>query len=616
MPGICGWAGIAAPPAGLAHVAERALNPRGDARTDHTPDTVRSSEAPNSFLASAHPRGIADACAEAGHHAVIEGHFRFTDAQLAGIAASMGPARALIEGIKARGPRVLTMLDGEFSLAVWASGKRELLLATDRFGIRPVVYAGTPEHIVFGPDANALRLHFGTHATLDPQGIYDYLYFSAVASPYTVWREFRRLESAHYLTWRAGQLNTARYWLPEFTDTGDDVDSLKRGLHRVLADAVARNDADKSAGAFLSGGLDSSTVAGLLSRHQRSSTRTFSIGFDAKGYDEIRYAHIAAEHFGLEAHEYYVKPADVVDTIALIARAYDEPFGNASAVPTYHCARLAAETGVTVLLAGDGGDEIFAGNERYAKQKVFEPYLRLPASLRKGALEPLAFHFPFGEQVLPVRKLRRYIEQARVPLPDRLQTYNPLQMTPSGKIFTPEFVRQIDPDRPLTLLREEFRRVDAPIVDRMLYLDWKFTLADNDLRKVTVMCERAGIDVRYPMLDNAVVEFSTRIPPRLKLPGFRLRHFYREAMRGFLPDGILAKRKHGFGLPVGVWLATSPDLTAFADHCLSGMRKRAIFQTAYLDDVQRRHRTEHAAFYGTILWLVIILECWLNANDL
>jgi asparagine synthase (glutamine-hydrolysing) len=581
-----------------------------------TPTSLRFAESQTATLAASHPNGMADAASDRGVSAVIEGFFRFTDQSLAGVASSGGAARALITGYAAQGPRVLALLDGAFSVAIWNADRREMLLATDRFGIRPVVYAPLPDGIAFGPDANGLREHPRVRATLDPRAIFDYLYFSAIPSPSTIYREMRRLEPAQYVLWIDGQIRAERYWIPAFQPGHEDTASLNHDLHQVLGGAIARCDPDRDAGAFLSGGLDSSTISGMLARHQAGAAKTFTIGFDAEGYDETGYARIASSHFGNTAHEYYVTPCDVADTIDRIATAYDEPFGNSSAVPTFYCARLAAETGVSTILAGDGGDEIFAGNERYAKQKVFETWLRVPSALRRGLVEPLAFHLPFGGRLFPVRKLRRYIEQARVPLPDRLQTFNFLHMTPLADIFAPGFLRDIEPDRPLKLLREEYRRVEGDFVNRMLYLDWRFTLAENDLRKVTVMCEQAGIEVRYPMLDNAVVEFSTHIPTGILLPRFRLRHFYREAMRGFLPDEILSKRKHGFGLPFGVWLATSPELMSVVDQCFAGMRKRDIFRADYLDDILRRHRTKHASFYGTTVWLIIVLEKWLAARRL
>ncbi len=613
MSGVFGWIGSSVPESSRASLADLMT---GKSTSAPANGSKRISEAPGAILISTHPRGISEAASAAGQHAVIEGFFQFTDAALANTARSAGPARALIDGLNAYGTRALTLLDGTFSLAAWHDGKRELLLATDRFGINPVVYAPIPDGIAFAPDAKALCAHPGVHASLDPQAIFDFLFFSAIPSPNTSFRDVRRLEPAQYLRWHDGRFDTARYWLPTFSDSGESPEARHQSLHRVLAEAVARCDPEKNAGAFLSGGLDSSTVCGLLAKHQAGAAQTFTIGFDAEGYDEIGYARIAAKHFGTAAHEYYVTPHDVAETIERVAHAYDEPFGNSSAVPTFYCAKLAAGNGISVMLAGDGGDEIFAGNERYAKQKVFESYFRIPGPVRSGLVEPLAFNVPFGERLLPVRKLRRYIEQAHVPLPDRLQTYNFLQMTPHTEIFSPDFLRGIQPDRPLQLLREEYARVDAGAVDRMLYLDWKFTLADNDLRKVSVMCEQAGIEVRYPMLDNSVVEFSTHVPPDVKLPGFRLRHFYREAMRGFLPDEILSKSKHGFGLPFGVWLATSPELMAIADECFTAMRQRGIFLPAYLDDVLRRHRTEHAGFYGTMVWQIVILEKWLAANRL
>src|SRR5690606_12461662 len=201
--------------------------------------------------------------------------------------------------------------------------------------------------------------------------------------------------------------------------------------------AVARETDDvRPTGAFLSGGTDSSTVSGMLGKVSGKPAETFSIGFDAQGFDELDYARITSRHFGTNPHEYYVTADDVVEAMPLIAAAYDEPFGNASAAPTYFCARMAREHGIEVVLAGDGGDEFFGGNERYAKQGVFEHYGRVPGIFRK-LMEPVLMNFPLGESIMPVRKARSYIQQARVPLPDRMETYNFLHRSPLAEIFEP-----------------------------------------------------------------------------------------------------------------------------------------------------------------------------------
>ena len=293
---------------------------------------------------------------------------------------------------------------------------------------------------------------------------------------------------------------------------------------------------------------------------------TYSIGFGADGFDEMEYARLAARRFGASAHEYYLKPDDILEAIPLIASTYDEPFANDSAVPTYFCAKQAARDGVKIMLAGDGGDEIFGGNERYAKQMVFEHYGRLPVFLRNHLIEPAVNSIPGGDSLLPVRKLRSYIRQASIPLPERMESYNFIYRQPLNEMFEPEFLASVNPEIPKEMLRDAYFRADSEHpINRMLHLDLKFTLADNDLRKVSGMCEAAGIEVRYPLLNEALVNFSGRLPISYKIRGQRLRWFFKEALKDFLPREIITKTKHGFGLPFGVWALSHPPLRELVD---------------------------------------------------
>jgi asparagine synthase (glutamine-hydrolysing) len=332
------------------------------------------------------------------------------------------------------------------------------------------------------------------------------------------------------------------------------------------------------------------------------------MGFDAKGYDEMDYARITAAHFKIKLHEYYVTPADVLQAIPLIAQTYDEPFGNDSAVPAYYCAKFARELGMTRLLAGDGGDEYFAGNSRYAKQKVFELYRHVPSPV-KSILEPLAFNLP------PLRKVKRYIEQAKIAMPERLETYNFLHQTPLAEIFSEDFLAQIDPDQPLQFLKNTYNRTsNDDLIKQMLFLDDKFTLADNDLRKVNRMCELAGVDVHYPMLQENLVAFSTSIPSKWLMQGFELRSFYKEGLRNFLPKATLAKSKQGFGLPFGVWMSSDKELKQFAVASLESIEKRGFLNPAYIKNLIRLHQEGHASYYGTMIWLLVMLEQWLSTH--
>jgi asparagine synthase (glutamine-hydrolysing) len=325
----------------------------------------------------------------------------------------------------------------------------------------------------------------------------------------------------------------------------------------------------------------------------------------------MEYARISARHFGAEAHEYYLKPQDVVDSIPLIAQAYDEPFGNASAVPAYFCARMAASDGVRIMLAGDGGDEIFGGNVRYAKQKVFEAYGRIPHGLRRGLIEPLA-SMPWGRSIAPLRKLRSYVDQAAVALPDRLESYNFLRRSPLGEIFSDDFLAAVDPGEPLASHREVYERTaSASPVNRMMHLDLQFTLADNDLRKVTRMCELARIEARYPLIDDALVEFSGEIPASLKVKGQKLRFFFKEALRNFLPPQTLSKSKHGFGMPFGLWLKDHAPLSELVHENLHAFGRRGIVRREFVRGLLRSHAGDHATYFGVMIWVLVALEQWL-----
>jgi asparagine synthase (glutamine-hydrolysing) len=342
--------------------------------------------------------------------------------------------------------------------------------------------------------------------------------------------------------------------------------------------------------------------------------RTYSIGFEAQGYDEMGYARIAARHFGTQHHEYYVTPADVVSAVPRIAEVHDQPFGNSSAVPTYFCAKLARDDGVDVLLGGDGGDELFGGNERYATQYLYSLYSDLPRALRKGLIEPVAFLSP---EIGIAGKVQRYIRNASLPMPARYDHYNLLERLGAGNIFSPEFLASVDAQEPRMMLSHAYDNAQAgSLINRMLALDLRFTLADNDLPKVTRACELAGLDVRFPMLDDAVVSFSSALPPRLKLRGTRLRYFFKESLRGFLPGEIIAKTKHGFGLPLGPWLQTYQPLRQLALDSLSDLKKRGIVRPEFIDELTSRHVETHASYYGTMVWVLMMVEHWLKQHRL
>jgi asparagine synthase (glutamine-hydrolysing) len=547
--------------------------------------------------------------------AALVGQARWEIPELQRQAEQTGLSASIIEAYRTCGPSFLERLHGPFALALVDTQDQVALLAIDRLGIQPLAFAQTAKGIVFASDARAVAAHPDVDSALNPQGLFNYLFFHMVPSPGSIFAGVKKLLPGECIVWNQGRLERKFYWKLVYRDVdeGSSFGEKASRFKSLLSDAVCTAADSPQVGAFLSGGTDSSTVTGFLTQSLGRPVDTFSIGFNADGYDEMEYARLASRHFGTRPHEYYLTPADVVAAIPMIAAAYDEPFGNASAIPAYYCAKLAHDAGINVMLAGDGGDEIFGGNARYAKQKVFEFYWQLPAWARQNLIEPLSSALP---EVGLLRKAKSYVAQARIPLPDRLETYNFLHREPLEQILTPDFLAQIQTGQPEALLREVYDRTESQsFINRMLHLDLKFTLADNDLRKVSRACELAGVAVRYPLLDEALVAFSAELTPDEKVRGQYLRHFFKQALNDFLPREIIDKSKHGFGLPFGLWMQTHPELRALANDSLSALRKRGIVQPMYIDRLLDQHRVGHASYYGVMIWVLMMLEQWLQQRQ-
>lgn len=543
----------------------------------------------------------------------LTGAPRFDDPQLAMTAQQQGIGAALARAWRAQGDALPKLLAGSFALAIIEPARARALLALDRMGIERLCYAEAGGILAFGTEAGQAAAHPALAHRIDPQALYDYFYFHTIPAPRTVYAGVSKLLPGECLVWQAGTLNRHFYWQADYTPAAPDFPALRSEFHRLLDTAVASTDGGSTA-AFLSGGTDSSTVVGALTRLRRAPVDTFSIGFDAAGFDEMDYARCAAERFASRATEYYLTPADIVSAIPVIAESYDEPFGNNSAVPTYFCALRAREAGFERMLAGDGGDEIFGGNARYAKQGLFEHYSRLPAAVRRGLIEPLA-HLPGLSTRFPLRKLRSYVDQAKVGLPLRLEAYNFLKRTPLAEIFEADFLSCIDPEATDRALTEVYERTASPhYLNRLMHLDLKFTLADNDLRKVGTMCEAAGIEVAYPLLDDRLVGFAHRLPPDYKVRGQQLRWFFKAALADLLPEKIIRKSKHGFGLPFGVWVNQHAPLAEIVHDSLADLRRRRIVRPAYLDWLQAQQGAEHASYYGVMVWVAMMLERWMAAH--
>ncbi|MFG6428487.1 asparagine synthetase B family protein [Roseateles sp. LYH14W] len=512
------------------------------------------------------------------------------------------------------GPACAAQVGGEFAVAL-PLPQGGTWLAIDRFAIHSLCYAVHDGRLHYATRADELARRLNIR-DIDTQAVFDYLFHHCIPSPRTIYTGIFRLPPAHYALFENGRLTVAPYWTPQFAEqAAPDFDTLRDEFRGILRDAVTdRLTGDGKTACFLSGGTDSSTVCGLMRQATDCPPASYSIGFEAEGYDEMAYARIAAKAFGADHHEYYVTPADLVKAIPDVAAHYDQPFGNSSAVPAFYCASKARADGHTRMLAGDGGDELFGGNVRYAKESVFDFYHRAPAALR--AIGDPLFLNPLVGSIPLLKKGTSYIRQARAPMPDRMQSYNLLDRLGLDEVFTPAFLASVNANEP----REHQRATwaagphDASLVNQMLTFDWRYTLAENDLPKVVGTTGLAGVEVGFPLLDTRLLDFSLKLPTHYKLKGLKLRWFFKEALRGLLPDEILTKKKHGFGLPFGPWAVKDAALNALATESLRAVAARGIIRPAFIEGLLTHRLKEHAGYYGEMVWILMMLEQWLRRH--
>jgi len=528
------------------------------------------------------------------------------------LVASESPEQTWRRLLRMQGPaKAASGVGGNFSVALTLEDG-SVFMAVDKFGSLPLCYRIDGASIRVSARADGFG---GGAAQIDPQALFDYLYFHVIPSPRTIHQGVRRLPAAHYALFKDGQLTIAPHWTPRFQPVQrPSFGALREEFRGLLHQAVKRQLDGSRPACFLSGGTDSSTVAGLIGDVAGQPAATYSIGFEAEGYDEMAYARIAAKRYRTDHHEYYVTPADLVASIGKVAASYDQPFGNSSAVPAYHCALNAAGDGVTRLLAGDGGDELFGGNSRYATQRLFGWYQQVPQVLRSSVLEPFFSIGAVGR--MPVlRRGTGYIRQANTPLPARMQAFNLLRRLGFDEVLTPGFLAQVDPASVMAQQVAVWNASgDVAEIDQHLAFDWRYTLAENDIPKVLGTAALAGVGIGFPLLDDDLLAFSMKLPAEYKLKGFTLRWFFKEALRGFLPDEIITKKKQGFGLPFGVWMMRDEALRRLATESLQAVSQRGVVRPEFIRMLLNHHLPTAPHYYGGIVWVLMMLEQWLCAN--
>jgi asparagine synthase (glutamine-hydrolysing) len=501
------------------------------------------------------------------------------------------------------GARAVERLRGMFAFALWDAPRRQLLLARDRLGIKPLYYADLDDGVVFASELKPILQRPDIGRDLNWEAVGHLFTFLATPSSSSIVKGVRKLEPARIATAadRRG-VRVERYWDVEFQpDEHSSEDELVEQLRELLVEAVRLHQiSDVPIGAFLSGGIDSSAVVATMAQLTSGRVKTFSIGFDEENYSELDHARRVAEQFGTDHHELILR-SDVVQIAEDLAWYLDEPFGDTSAIPTYMVSKLASEH-VTVVLTGDGGDELFAGYDKYVTEQRERQYDRVPATIRQalGAVGRVMPERMPGRRFLSHLALdgpRRYLDASTLFRTDELR-----------KVFRHEAFRQIATHDPWTHSLMELGAVGSDWVAALQYCDLQTYLPLDILTKVDRMTMAHSIEARPPLLDHRVVEFAATIPARYRLRDGTTKYLLKRAMRGVLPDGIIDRPKHGFAVPLARWFRG--ELAGFARDVLlsDACRERGLFDTKHVERLIELHRSGRDL--DLQLWTLLSLELW------
>lgn len=503
------------------------------------------------------------------------------------------------------GERFVERLEGMFAIALWDAQERRLVLARDRLGKKPLLYAQSDGELVFASEHRALLAALPRRPRTDPDAIHVYLRLGYVPAPLDAFEGVRKLPPAHTLTWEDGRVTLRRYWsLPSFGTLRIGEREAAAELRRLFERSVARRlIADVPLGAFLSGGSDSAATVATMSRLS-ATVRTFTIGFDDPDLSETIGARRVAERYGTDHHEYTVRPVDL-DLIPELVRHYGEPFADSSAVPTWVLSRLTRQS-VTVALDGTGGDELFAGYDRYYAMRLASTIDEIPQPIRMPVLAGLARSLPPKPSARTATgRARRFVRAAQMHPKERYLSL--------VGIFDHAAVRQLVEPSFLATTRDAMASVDLPqIADPVAAaqrMDMERYLPDDLLVKTDIASMASSLEVRCPFLDRELVEFAVSLPTDLKLRGRTRKHLVKVAFADDVPEENLHGRKRGFGAPVNAWFRG--DLAALMRETV--LSPRALARGIVRTDAIRRLVDEHAsgrADHSHGLWALLMLELW------
>ena len=492
-------------------------------------------------------------------------------------------------------------LRGMFTFAIWDRKRQRLLMARDRFGKKPLNYYWDGEKLIFGSEIKSI-LEAGIRREINPIALDEYLVYRYVPTPNTLFKGVSKLPAAHILIYENGQISTKSYWELPFRPTcrDDEATAIER-IRALLKEAVeVRLMSDVPLGAFLSGGIDSSIVVGLMSSMMSRPVKTFSIGFEEDDFSELPYARRVAKHFGTDHHEFFVRP-ELISVLPQLVWAYDEPFADASMLPTYYVSKLAREH-VTVVLTGDGGDEIFGGYMRYTRELSVS---RIPAFVR--------LLLGCGGMLLPdgIRGKRRLRNMLLDPATRYMQFTMLFPDSWRPSMYSREYFAHVRDHNPYERLISEFHAVSTlDIMARMQYVDVRTYLPDDILVKVDKASMLNSLETRAPMLDQYLVEYVSSLPSTIRTRNNMFKYLLKKTAADLLPAEILTRPKQGFGVPIKHWFRR--DLTKYAYELLDSprARQRGIFDPLFIRGVLKSHANTKLVNHSEAIWALLCLELW------
>ncbi len=520
----------------------------------------------------------------------------------------------IVHAYEEHGPRCVEKLRGMFAFALWDGRARRLVLARDRVGIKPLYYTVAGGQLLWGSELKCLLRHPAVERRLSPAGLNHFLTFLYTPSPLTIFDGIYELEPAHILVAEGGRVHLERYWdLVPAPDLARDEESAVAGFRERLEEAVRiRMVADVPLGAFLSGGIDSSSVVALMARHAAAAVETFSIGYEDGGeaFDEREPARAVARRYATRHHEFVVRP-DLADLLPRLVRAFDQPFADSSAIPNWYLSQMTREH-VTVALSGLGGDEIAAGYERYRGALLGEQVRRIPGFLRNRVLRPLTERLPDPREGGQWSgRVKRFVRTLDLDFDDRyFALIAAFQRAERDRLLTPDMREQVELDEP----RELFRTVTSPVratdpLHRALYADLKLYLPGDLLTLTDRMSMAHALEVRVPFLDHLLLEYAATLPAHLKLKGMERKVVLKRAVADLLPPEIRDRRKMGFSVPLNVWFRS--ELRPLLEDVLAedAVREAGVFNYSEVRRILDRHFARRAN-HDNQIWGLVSFMLW------